>query len=531
MRIALITPPYPLEEYPSPPLGISYVAAACEKAGWEVQVWDFIVQELCEEKLEYLMRTFDPHVVGATSVTMNFTAAQKILQRIKVINPETITLMGGPHVSFAVEETLRGCPHIDLIVVGEGEKTIEEFLSQIHNPSMWRHIPGMALRDGSQVVVTPKRALLPDLSSLPLPARHLLPLTRYLALGFPVSLTTSRGCPNQCIFCQGRRLVGARPRYRPTESIIEEIEYLLSLGFVRVNFADDFFTFKRDRVIEICTRIIERGFEFNWSAFARVDSVDEELLEIMIRAGCDTISFGVESGNEEMLRRIRKRIKISQVIEAAKLCKKVGMRCLVSFIVGLPGESRETLEDTRRLACLLEDIGIEYGYHFLAPFPGTTIWEKLDEYDLEILTNDWDLYDANRAIVATSQLSPEEMEAFVREYEKDIEKLNSEMEEKYRSGQCSPMEKFHFEGRMRTEIIFELLRKDLIEKKGTITYNGSRDPLDGLCSSISPYIPREPSFVHQVLRDLYSKRLLGYKIEGGRARWFWLDNEDYISGR
>ncbi len=528
MKIALITPPYPLEEYPSPPLGICYVAAICEEMGWEVEIWDFIVQQLSKKKLQGFMESFDPDVVGATSVTMNFMSAQRILYEVKNINPGTITLMGGPHVSFDVENTLKHYPHIDVLVVGEGEETLKEFLPHAHTPSKWKYIPGLAFRVGSEIVMTPKRPLISDLSSLPLPARHLLPLTRYLALGFPVSLTTSRGCPNQCIFCQGRRLVGSRPRYRPGDSVIEEIQYLLSLGFFRINFADDFFTCRRDRVLEICDKIVDRGLDFRWSAFARVDSVDLDLLEAMVNAGCDTISFGVESGNEDMLRRIKKRIKISQVIEAARLCKKVGMRCLVSFIVGLPGENKNTLEDTRKLAHILEDIGIEYGYHFLAPFPGTTIREKIEEYDLEILTNDWDLYDANRAIVATSHLSPEDMETFVREYERDIEKLNREMEEKYRLGQCSPTERFDFEGRRRTNIIFELLRKDLIRNKIIIRGRYEKEPIEVLYSYLSPFFPKEGYFVKEVLKDLYKKGFLGYIKEGEELRWFWRDNEDYI---
>ncbi len=532
MKIALIAPPYPLEEYPSPPLGICYVAAACEEAGWDVEVWDFIVQSHGDEKLKSLVETSQPHVVGATSVTMNFLSAQNILRKIKGLAPEVTTIMGGPHVSFAIYDTLKKYPHIDVLVIGEGEETIKELLSHIHEPKFWRHIPGLAFRQGEEIVITAPRPLLEDITSLPLPARHLLPLTRYLALGFPVSLTTSRGCPNQCIFCQGRRLVGPRPRYRSTGSVIEEIEYLLSLGFMRINFADDFFTFRRQRVVEICEAIKRRGLKFNWSAFARVDSVDRELLEIMVEAGCDSISFGVESGNEEMLRRIKKRIRVSQVIEAARLCTQVGMRCLVSFIVGLPGENPQTLRDTERLAHTLEEMGIEYGYHFLAPFPGTTVREEIDQYDLEILTNDWDLYDANRAIVATSSLSPQEMEEFVRRYEEGIAQAEREMEERYRHGQCTPLERFHLEGRMRTQVIFRLLRDDLIEKMGRVCDESIHlSPLDVLISRISPEFSYPTLFVKQVIKDLYDKGLLGIQREGRQVRWYWRDNEEYLQAR
>lgn len=216
--------------------------------------------------------------------------------------------------------------------------------------------------------------------------------------------------------------------------------------------------------------------EFSWSGFVRVDSIDRELLKKMKDAGCDTVSFGVESGNEEMLKRIRKRIKISQVKEAARICREVGMKCLASFIVGLPGESHETLKDTEKLAKELEELGIEYGYHMLAPFPGTTIREEIDKYDLKILSDNWDDYDANRPIVATSHLGPEDIKNFVKKYEDKLRILKEETQEKYIQGKLSELDKFHFEGMMRTEVIFDLLQNDIIEEFPTVS-DENRDPV------------------------------------------------------
>ncbi len=529
MKVALISPPYPLEEYPSPPLGISYVAAVLENIGCEVEIWDFIVQKFSRENLEKLISRFNPHVVGATSVTMNFLKAQKMLKWTKEIEPNIITMMGGPHVSFDIKNTLTLYPHIDLIVVGEGEWTLKELIPSIKNREKWKDIKGIAYRDeNGNVRINTKRELLQDLSQLPLPARHLLPLSKYLALGFPVSITTSRGCPNRCIFCQGRRLLGLKPRYRPVEDVVSEIEYLVSLGFYRINFADDFFTSKRERVIEICKGIKNRRLKFSWSAFVRADSIDRELLYVMKDAGCDTVSFGVESGNEEMLKRIKKRIKITQVKEAAKMCIDVGMRCLASFIVGLPGESVETLKDTERLAEELGDMGIEYGYHFLAPFPGTTIREQIDSYDLKILSNNWDHYDANRPIVATSNLGPEDMENFVKRYEEKLNKLRRLTEKKYKNGTLTPVEKFHFEGMMRTEVIFELLKNDLIENFSFVDLEG--DPLDGIIKKITRFLNKDYLFVKNILKDLYNKGYLAFTKTPHGYKWMWSPNKNLIKG-
>ena len=162
---------------------------------------------------------------------------------------------------------------------------------------------------------------------------------------------------------------------------------IIGYGFDRINIADDLFTADKERVREICTGIKERSLKFPWSAFARVDTVSQEIFDLMAAAGCDSVSFGVETGNPEMLKRIKKGIKLEQVEAAVKMCQQAGMIAHESFIIGLPGETKETLEESDKFAKSTKAI---YGYHYLAPFPGTTIWEKIKDYDLEILTNNWD---------------------------------------------------------------------------------------------------------------------------------------------
>lgn len=155
-------------------------------------------------------------------------------------------------------------------------------------------------------------------------------------------------------------------RFRSPSRVVDEIEYLLSFGCTRINIADDFFTANKKRVRLFCEEILERGIKFDWSAFARVDSVNRETLEIMKKAGCDAISFGIESGNLDMLKRVRKGITPDQARHAVKLCKETGLIAHASFMVGLPGETRETMADSHKLA---EELDIPYGYHFLALFP------------------------------------------------------------------------------------------------------------------------------------------------------------------
>jgi len=405
MKVALIASPYPLEEIPTVPLGLSYVAAAFEAAGAEVRIFDYVINPYSPAHLKARLDAFQPDVVGANSVTMNFPGAADIITTVKTHNPDIITMMGGPHVSFDVVNTLQQYPCIDMIVIGEAEATIADLVPVLKKDRFfWKHVQGIAFCEDGQVVVTEPRPFIEDLDTLPLPARHLLPISRYRALGYPPSMITSRGCPYACIFCLGRRMVGKRPRQRRASYIVDEIERILSYGFTMINIADDLFTADKEKVRQVCAEVGKRGLRFIWTAFARVNTVDRETLELMKRAGCQWISFGLETGNAEMLKRIKKAATLDQARQAVQLCKDAGIHPHASFVVGLPGESPETLEETMTFA---EELGIDYGFHFLAPFPGTTVMEKRERYDLEILTFDWSRYDANSPVTRTSRLSPE----------------------------------------------------------------------------------------------------------------------------
>ena len=175
-----------MEEIPTVPLGLSYVAAAFEAAGAEVEIIDYVINPYSPEHLKVQLDTLQPDVVGANSVTLNFPRAADIIAAVKGHNPEIITIMGGPHVSFDVTNTLQQYPSIDMIVIGEGEATIADLVPVIKNRSLWRNIGGIAYRENGQVVVTEPRPFIEDLDSLPLPARHLL--RPFLVTGHSVTL-------------------------------------------------------------------------------------------------------------------------------------------------------------------------------------------------------------------------------------------------------------------------------------------------------------------------------------------------------
>lgn len=522
MRVAIIAAPYPLEEFPSPPLGIAYVAAAFEAVGCEVRIFDYIISSYSKEKLAGQLNDFQPDAVGAGSVTMNFFEGQRILHDVKSINPDILTMMGGPHVSFTVEETLRTYPEINVIFIGEADDTIIEFAPMIRQKDKWRNVRGLAFREGDEIVNTGRREFIVNVDRIPLPARRLLPISRYRALGYPVSLITGRGCPHGCIFCLGRKMVGAKVRRRNPKLVLDEMEQILGLGFDRMNIADDLFASDAVRVKEICSGIKERNLKFVWSAFARVDTVNQEMFDAMAAAGCDSISFGVESGNPEMLKRVRKGITLGQAKEAVRMCKQSGMLPHASFMVGLPGETRETLKQTDAFARSLD---IMFGYHYLAPFPGTTLCEKIQNYDLEILTRDWSKYDANDAIVRTSELTPQEIRDFVALYENEVNGDWQKVIDNYKTGKNTPFDEMRVEGHRRMNLTYKILNNDLIEEQGfieTVLGAGSNDQAArALIDKIITATNEQPAIVEKAISDFIRKGYLQADYTDKGCTWHW----------
>lgn len=522
MRVAIIAAPYPLEEFPSPPLGISYVAAAFAAAGCEVRIFDYIISCYSKEKLAAQLADFQPDAVGAGCVTMNFYDAQRILRDVKSCNPEILTMIGGPHVSFTMEETLLNYHEIDLIFIGEADDTIIEFAPLMKQKNKWRGIRGIAYRQNDEIINNGKRDFIVDVDRIPLPARNLLPISRYKALGYPVSMITGRGCPHSCIFCLGRKMVGSKVRRRNPQLVLDEIEQILNLGFERINIADDLFASDTKRVKEICDGIKERNLKFAWSAFARVDTVTQEMFDAMAATGCDSISFGIESGNPEMLKRVKKGINLEQAQKAVQMCKQSGMLAHASFMVGLPGETKETLQQTSDFAGSLD---IVFGYHYLAPFPGTTLCEKVGEYDLEILTKDWSKYDANDAIVQTSSLQPQDIRSFVSLFNDIMEGFWQNILNGYKTGNNTPLDDLRVDGHWRMNLTFQVLKNDLIEKFGLIEpelYQCSSDNArEVLCQRITDYTKADQRVVQQTITDFINRGYLHAVDSGEGYTWSW----------
>lgn len=244
-------------------------------------------------------------------------------------------------------------------------------------------VPGLAWRRGGEIVINPDRPLIRHLDDLPLPRHDLLPLSRYKAplVGGPYAfVVTSRGCPAGCRFCIKHVSYGSSVRFRSPENVLAELSLLLDLGIRDIHMYADLFTVNRDHVVGICQGILERGWKIRWTCNSRVDFVDEELLRLMARSGCWLISWGIESGSAEVLRRAHKGYEAAQPLQALTWARQAGIKNWGYFIIGLPGETEETIQETIRLALRLPlDLAL---FHIAAPHPGTPFF-------YEVVGNGW----------------------------------------------------------------------------------------------------------------------------------------------
>ena len=468
MRVLLISTPYPLEENPIPSLSLSYLAGVLQEEGIEVQILDLLVAQYSSNKIRNKLEEYQPQVVGATCVTLNYPIAARILRVCKDFDPNIITVMGGPHVSFTLKETLLRAPWIDVVVIREGERTLVELVRALEKGVGFGQVAGIAFSEDKQVVETEPRPPIGNLDELPFPARNLLPISRYRALGAPCNLTTSRGCPYGCIFCSGRRMFGRKVRFRHPRLVVDEMEIIhKELGFEKMNIVDDTFTVNHRHARNICEEIIRRNLHIQWTVFARVDTITQDLVELMHEAGCTHLLFGVESGSEQILKTINKGITVDDVRRGVKLTSEAGIKVFASFILGLPGESPETARQSVELAQeLRSEYGSLYGFHLLSPLPGTELYEKAEEYGLRILTRNWAKYDANEPITETATMSPEKVMEIMAAYDGAVAYAWDEMKRQVEAG--DPLHKEEVEGKLSQEFVWRLLKGDVIEKLGRI---------------------------------------------------------------
>jgi radical SAM superfamily enzyme YgiQ (UPF0313 family) len=363
-----------------PPLGLAYLAAVLKEDGHDVQVFDLGLDP--DAPLEHgaaQVAAFDPHLVGITAMTNLYLSALETATLLKANLGRPIAL-GGPHPTVFPHRVLSEAPVIDYVVRGEGEETLRQLVRNLDNGA--RHvgaIEGLTYRVRDEVVSNPDRPLIRDLDALPFPARHLFDLKRYglcTPAGEPmITVLSSRGCPYNCSYCF-KGIVGRTYRQRSPGNIIAELRQVIDRYGVRnFYFIDDLFTINLQRLEALTQQMISEQLDVRWQCLARVDRVNPEILKQMYAAGCRRIHYGIESGNQQVLDRVGKRIKLSLVRQAVRWTQDAGIETKGYFMLGLPGDTEETLQQTVSLAAQL-DLD-EAMFSLTTPFPGTRLWDEL----------------------------------------------------------------------------------------------------------------------------------------------------------
>jgi radical SAM superfamily enzyme YgiQ (UPF0313 family) len=518
MRVLLINPSYPLEECPRLLVTLPYLAGTLREEGHEVEILDLLLARTTPEKIEDRMARFRPELVGTTSVTLNHHIASFIAEVVRKCDDRVPIAMGGPHVSFEIEGSFRDLPALDFIGIGEGEQTMLELARALEGKMDLRDVRGLALRDGERVARTAPRPPEKELDRIPAPARDLVPLARYLAFEAHASVVTSRGCPQSCIFCSAPAWSGRRVRYRTPSLCVDEIEELAGLGFRDITIEDDSFTLTRKHFLPICNDLICRDMGIHWNAFSRVDTITPEIVETMARAGCQAICFGVESGNQEILDLAKKRSNLQKVRGAMRMTQAAGISAIASFIIGLPGETEETLRKTVAFADELhEEFGSLYGFHILAPFPGSEVRERAADYGLEILTNDWRKYDANHVVACTEGASPGAIQEIADTYERTMARYLEYQDWLYANDKLEGYEKMTYLRRRRQSLLWKLLGDEVME--GLPAFRC--DPLGELASAVVQATGASPELVRSELERVLALGALVRCETPDGARFAW----------
>ncbi len=369
MKIVLVFPPslYQTKET-MPPLGLAWLAAVLQQGGYDgVLIIDSVVDKLDNLQVIGKLKDVQPDVIGLSFGTLNRFYAFDLAEEIRKNFPSAVIVAGGPHPTLAADDILANIKSIDIIVRGEGEYVFLNLVKALEMKSDLSQIKGLTFRSPSgQIIANPPQEMIQDLDALPFPARDLLPMAKYhqkipLSDRSCTSMITSRGCPNNCIYCSTARQWGHRIRFRSPKNVVDEIELLVKeYGLEGVGFFDDCFTVDRNRVIAICKEILDRGLKIGWWCEARANTVDPEMLSWMKRSGCEHIAMAIESGSNDVLKRIKKMITVEQGIAAVKMIHQAGIKQKIFFMHGLPGESYEDIKKTVFLSRhLLDKIGVE----------------------------------------------------------------------------------------------------------------------------------------------------------------------------
>lgn len=400
------------------PCSLLALGATLQEENHKVELLDFRKfqkdkdppEDFYGEKLVERISEFQPDFIGIGCLFSGyFPDLLKLSEIAKEKYPEIPNIIGGIHPTLYARDILENCPTLDHIVLGEGEDTIIDFIKALRGKMDFNDIDGFAFRDQGVVKVNPKERFIENLDGLPMPAYNLINIEDYyvdtstwhnpknLSIQTSVPLVTSRSCPNKCSFCSMFEVMGKKWRPRSAENVVNEMEYIYNeLGQRHFSFMDDNVTLNKSRMMDICNKINERGLdlEFETPNGLSVKTLDEELLDTMVSAGFVRTYFAIESGSEQIRNEImNKHLSNKKIYEVVELTKKYPQLSVNAFfIVGLPEETKETLEETYNM---IEKLKFKKTLvKNIVPYPGTPLYEQVMRDGLLINTAPSDMYKA-----------------------------------------------------------------------------------------------------------------------------------------
>jgi radical SAM superfamily enzyme YgiQ (UPF0313 family) len=400
-----------------PPMDLAHHAAVLERDGFQCAIRDYSTAQTPVGRALAEIRDLAPKLIFFSSTQPTQANDLAFAERVKSLLGEITVVLRGESATFQDEYLLTHHPEVDYILRGESEETLSELASGLlaeSGPSI-ETIAGISYRKAGAVVRTPDRPVIKDLNRLPWPARHLLDQSLYRSPETGNVLTTlfaARGCPYPCVFCPAPLASGRVVRGRKVEDLIAELRHCAeTYGIKEFLFHGDTFTYSKEWVMDLCSAITREGLKVRWGCNSRVDTIDAEMLAAMKEAGCWVIGFGVESGHEETLKKVRKAVKREQIVEAFQMCRKAGIRSHAFFVFGFPWEGPEHLEADLALAKQIDPDFFDFNIAY--PLPGT---ELLDMVSKQGLIESEKVDQGGYAVPATRthQLSPEELDRWRR---------------------------------------------------------------------------------------------------------------------
>lgn len=354
-----------------PPMDLMMMASSLEASKVICRIKDYPMEGGDWNSFKRDFLDFNPDILVLSITTPTIREDFLALDIARGINPKVLTVAKGAHFSIYDSEILREYKNLDIVIKGESETVIQEIIAS----NNWDSIQGISYRDKGEIRKNKERPFLDNLDKLPFPARHLVRNELYIRPDTkePMAvIETSRGCPYDCIFCLVKEVAGKKVRCRSPKIIVDEIEECVNKHKIRnFHFKSDTFTWNKPWVLELCREVEKRRLKIKWICNSRVDTLDSERLLWMKKAGCWAIGLGVESGNQQILDKIRKGITLKQAEEAIALCRKLGVKTYAYFIIGFPWDTEESISDSLSFALKLRPTFLDFFFPY--PFPGTEL--------------------------------------------------------------------------------------------------------------------------------------------------------------